>query len=482
MHFNLKASIAGALVLVPIAGFAAVDGSHHDMVHMGVGTSGVEKCAFCHSITGLSAVAGYGEVGGFCVQVCHSSGTAAETAFSEAMPTGPGQFNAAMAVTAGLADPSILSSAVSHGFLKAVIPTPDDAAAVEDTSWPHTGATEASIQCTSCHAVHDPTNTPFLNARLGTGDNTTAFCQQCHDGRAAAGTTGRYQDFANAGAHPTEFDWDPAAALARATYAGSGAATGQKDTDAATYMMSRVIADAAANLQITPTIAAGVFNDPNNNWNTGGHILDLVSGLPTTATGNFGCYSCHSAHQEQNATGEQGDLLLLGGAISYFCHGCHGTDPGATGFGHPIYADAILTNTLHSDWGSIPLTAAYAALTTPLFRPDPPNGNPPYCVSCHDVHEGALNLMAIRRVAGTESPTSSVCLSCHQDSFSVAAVNSHHPGIAGNDYNATHGFATAAAWLTVDNNGDLTDGLSCPDCHVGTGNDIRRSTAHNWAP
>jgi len=499
----------GVAIAAPTGVIAAgLDSSHHDMLATLTSGPGVleEKCAFCHSKTGVTTSIAYGAVGGFCVTVCHMNPSAAQTQRPFVVPDDPGYFTlnrvtSALDTTLPAASPSIL--AAGHGFVINSIPAPDTAAAVNQTGWPHTSDQDFEMECTSCHAVHDPTNPPFLNAPLSSDSatpNSDSFCQRCHND--GTGLRARAQDFSIAGNHPTEFIWNQTDALARNT-----AKTGSPGT---IMMPRRLRSNAEIPVMLTRGMTGTLITDYT--WNTGGHVLDTAS-VPRTpvrpaAPGQhqFGCYSCHTVHTSKvtmtgnYVAGAAVYSLLPANSIHDICYGCHGGtgnvfDPGATGFGHPIDIELVSSYDNHN-W-NIPLSAEYVALRTPAgsaddYAPDPvvDNIRAPYCVSCHDVHNARPSLMAIRSIKGTETPTQSVCLSCHEASFDVppgTATSSHHPGKLFDGSNATNyvfwGFDPAAAWTTIDNNGNLTDGLSCPDCHTGSGSNNpvpRRSTAHNW--
>lgn len=472
MNRWLKAALAGAAAIAPVWALAAIDGTHHDMNHMTVSN---EKCAYCHSITGLVATPGYGNTGAFCVKVCHDGTT---TSTAGIVPTGPGILTAwngtAFTPVASTPAATVVSFGVSHGATAADLATIDEAqptdtpADVAATNWPHSA--EANFQCTSCHAVHDNTNPPFLNAALSGASNAASFCQRCHTGSTAttAGFAGRYQDFAAAGAHPTQFAWSVAGAAGR---------TGAKTGDANTIMNGRTIAmkDGIFNVTIPATP-----NAVGTSWATGGHLAGGTQ---------FGCYTCHSAHQEQ----EGGTDLILVNTLADKCYGCHGDgpnsptgaatteeNPGITNFYHPVNSEAALARGAMQF--PIPMAGAYTALSTGAKGYRSATATSPLCVSCHDVHGGMAGKMAIRNLG--QGNTNSVCLGCHAASTdNTGAVSFHHPGKddAGSNY-IGDGWANAS-WATAENLGLLSDGLSCPDCHtVQSGRTIanQRATGHNW--
>jgi hypothetical protein len=322
--------------------------------------------------------------------------------------------------------------------------------------------------------VHDATNPPFLNDKLSDASQAGGFCQRCHNDPV------RQQAFSSAGDHPIEFKWDPAAAALR---------TAAKTADAPTVMNRRqlLIGSGIRNLNVTASnvangAAATALNATNAHWNLGGHVVSNVTGLPTTGASatatddQVGCYSCHAVHVANGGgTNPVANLLTVGTNLSPVCYGCHTQEPGTTNYGHPILPDVPVANAL---WSAIPLTVGYTGLNA-MFRPAGAT-DAPLCVSCHDVHEGLAGRMAIRNTLGTLNADGSVCELCHAASFAnPTTANQHHPGAAATDYTAS-GFAAGTGWLTTDGHGDLNDGLSCPDCHIGDGSTAKRSTAHNW--
>lgn len=513
-----KALAVGSLVLAPMMALAAIDGSHHDMTdYRGV----AEKCAYCHAKTGLGTYNNFGQVGSFCVAVCHDGAT---SGMPGATPTAPGHFGdgtvanryATVAGTNGIDTVNF----ATHGNSPIVLGAPDDPAAVAATNWPHSN--ETTMQCTTCHAVHDSTNTPFLNAPLSTGTNATSFCQRCHTGSApVAGYAGRYAAIAGMGAHPTEF------AYVDGTSVRSGVNADKLSRD-----LNVKAAKLYQGLAASYTDRAAFDADTTNNtagtgaWRTGGHFI-AANGLPITAANSaalagatFGCYSCHSAHQSSTGTAanpiSSGSLILgsvnaelgAGASTANFCTGCHGlpasvNNPGSTSYYHPANEQAAVTSAGGSNYngshehsthgataGLIPNTGSFPI---PVVMggsvPKGTVGNEVLCTSCHDVHGGVAGHMAIRAVEAAVqingANSKDVCFTCHQASTPVggSGANSHHQG-QGRTKNYTGGDSFPAvaniAWGYPGGYGNLADGLSCPDCHVFQANTTHRATAHNW--
>ncbi|MHB8765123.1 MAG: hypothetical protein ACYDA8_12430, partial [Deferrisomatales bacterium] len=402
-------------------------------------------------------------------------------------------------VTAGASGAAVVAFSSSHGRDRTVLGTLGDGdAGLTATGWPHSG--KANMECTTCHTVHDATNPPFLNAQLGTGSNSganAAFCQRCHTGAAhlTAGRAGRFQDITGMGAHPTEFTVINGAVGSRAA-----------------PKLGRQIAFKAAVLNTTLASAdVATFNNAvGTSWPTGGHLFDTTRRLPSdvaaTPTGVFGCYTCHSAHQSNNVGGAEqtGNMLLLGNpraathTNSPLCSACHGlaagnglNNPGTSNFYHPANNEAQTPyqhdHPTHALGPNLPNTGSFPIELSATWTGASGNfkglNAAVVCLGCHDVHGGVSGVMAIRQLNPTPvtSATQSVCLACHATSTGAQAMasNWHHPGTTGN-YNTSLGFPASLGWVTVDNLGNLTDGLSCPDCHVFQGTSARRATAHNW--
>jgi predicted CXXCH cytochrome family protein len=379
------------------------------------------------------------------------------------------------------------------------------------------------MECTTCHNVHDNTQTPFLQRNLFTGGPgaTRSFCEVCHATDRGAnwnGAGGTTTEIAPNGEHPVNLGLVLGSVSTR-TLGGRVGRFIQIDTYGATRVYDVATANGAAGLQTQA-----------QSYVTGGK----VSSWGAATTGNtFGCYTCHSAHMDSGATANLvlRDTVSANGQWNPLCLGCHGRlapsategnddNPGLSGFTHPCGPSApTATNT----------TGAPAAVTFPnstgatftfnvnvsAIRGYPAvigsitNGGvgmdvatfKPRCTSCHDVHGGVAGTMAIADLDGTVdgTMTGAVCYRCHMngdlpdvtDAAGAAgeAANSHHRTSATAMATPTNAWTTADAgdpltidtpsWAgtampTGDTFGNLADGLSCPDCHVFNG------TAHNW--
>lgn len=490
-----RAVLGGALLLSPVAALAGIDSTHHDMPYLSVSQ---EKCSYCHSkVIGAAVLAradvNLKKVGQFCVLVCHLNGTGV-TGRSEVVPTSPGTYGAytagailpdsgnagygkdgTLAMTATDNTNTVLLLTQGHGMNKAKPFLPaDEVAAITATNWPHTSTDD--LQCTSCHAVHDGENPPFLNAQLNT------FCQSCH---ANASRTAGLGD--NSGNHPVDIKWEPAIALS----------SRNRDIGALTTMPANinVVVPGVGNTAAKTAVAGtGV------SWAMGGHLISDTTGLPVTAayaTNKFTCVSCHQVHDATSgATGENGDTLTVGNELETVCYGCHTIEPGATGMGHPI-GEEVTTSSLRGWQADLEskLSVGYngpahdgaAGVAAGVNGPNATTSSPT-CTTCHDVHGGATGRLAIRVIGGkaTYATADSVCDTCHVGSFSNPdnGADKHHPGVvyaSPSTVYTSKNYPSSTSWATKDGNGDLTDGLSCQDCHVGNGAPTtQNSTAHNW--
>jgi hypothetical protein len=486
---------------------AAIDNTHHDMTsYIALET---EKCAFCHSKS-LSAgsATGLGQVGTFCAVVCHTTYA----------PASPGYIGTNYAKV----DASVTGMATiaqSHGYTKATIATTegglDSEATVTGTSWPHTNGT--TMQCTSCHSVHDGSNPPFLNAPLSSAtanDNAASFCQKCHSGAAAiAGGTvaGRFQAISEFGAHPTEFALTGTLGNAGPAVATTGVKLGRSIVFKAPATIMNILTNGGA-----ATIADfNALDDSGagNYWQLGTHLMG-TNGLPAAsgATAKFGCYSCHMAHQAEQISGTSTDDLQqaliaapydnkTGDATdSTLCVACHGdtTDtpmgehnPGSvTSYSHPANSEsgtpyqhdhidhAADADPNLPDTGFFPIDVT--SILTQLSGIDTVDvglGGEVLCVTCHDVHGGVKDMMAIRNVNGSVTNTTGVCNGCHGTRTAVAQTGSenwHHPTTGTGALTTQFDGAGAAFGATLTAAGAGTGSLSCDDCHVFNG------TAHNW--
>lgn len=500
---------------------AALDASHHDIPNYLTSVTTKDKCFYCHGLkdanSGAAIEVTYGKVGSFCVTRCHS-GLAALGNGGAIRPQGPAtNGGAGDTFTRPVAAVNILQlgGTGSHGDNTAKqLYGVNVASSVAASTLPYT--TGAKMECTSCHAVHDAANTPFLWSQLSaTTPGVNGFCDRCHLSRAnnnlVAGTNPN-------GNHPVDFAVNYAAALARtgATIAGQPPRSGR------TIHLDWTSA----------TLGGGVFDVPTSNgaglngaqsatvtgqYQTGGHLGNFAQ-YSGVAGDTMGCYTCHSAHQPGTAANNLTVLPITDSALTFnpLCMGCHGADTtwalNATDnsvgrnspayYGHPFGAGSGYTSTVGVgaaavgtytvSVGGFTFTVPYGAVEAVNTQSGIQFGNAGelLCTTCHDVHLGVAGTKAL---ANLGQGTASICNACHNGS-ELADVQDAGEGGTGEAANAHHRTTTASvtasykpandlntlnintAWVAVgySNQGLLSDGLQCADCHQFNG------TAHNW--
>lgn len=464
MKHWVKAIIIAGMLLAPVGAFAGIEGTHHDVTFMtGSATGFQEVCAYCHAIQNTGGTLGsYGNVGEFCVKMCHSATSDLKTGgYDEVEPANPGVFigdrdtgiTYSQVQTGANYDAAALAS--GHGMDGLQWPNDDlDAyATVANTGWPNT-ATD-TLQCTSCHAVHDSTNPPFLNA------NYDQFCFKCHDSAGTA-VTGSVAGRFGPGTHPVSY-WDGSTTYAYPTANAGG--------DLRTFYVGAEV-PTNMNKEISG------FNPTSNasSWELGGHL----------SGGNIGCQSCHAIHHTDAVV--TGAALILGNSIQSFCYGCHGggpvttgkpqypaasgntqENPGESAYYHPVNKEPS------NDFVTLGFNAGYNGLLG--TRAPAANTDPPYCVSCHAVHGGNNDpntdadtsdaTMALRIINAADED---FCFTCHD------SATDHHVtgtiGALGYVIGAGAGQFPATPWGQGE---DLTAELDCGDCHTGN-----NGSAHNW--
>lgn len=355
----------------------------------------------------------------------------------------------------------------------------------EDSGLPYMDdANDGTIECTTCHNVHDDTERPFLRVDINT------LCGVCHGTRLHQGS-----------------GWESYTYNTAPTLAAWGASLGT-DNPGSHPVGTDILGDTASTTKPVniPNIMRVATTSGPTNWTLGGHLTD---GGTDQTTGGVICISCHAVHGIQYDSGFTTSGLDAGGAddtapwanflaveqaavtigplnrsvangegeANYLCEACHtGTtpdsvynhsavntsapNPGATAFGHPV-DDMNVINP--GDW----VTA---------FPADWPEG-PGYtgsdsdpnviCQSCHGVHIAADAARDDYAVAGNPSASTymlrdsnaQICSTCH------TAAPGHHP--VGKTYNSV-----GADYLT-NTTGAGSDTLDCATCHSANG-------AHNW--
>ncbi|GEM_PF-2104544 len=515
---------AALVVVVLTAGpaLAAVNGSHHDLsAYQGA----TEVCLYCHGVLDTTAATGnYGNVGELCLSRCHNGSGNVTT--QDVVPQRAATLDEAGTVVGPTytVDAVNVTNGFAHGLNPADLLVPTTGAQVTfdaiGQALPY--GTAGQIECTSCHNVHSNANTPFLQRDLFTGGpgGNRSFCEACHTARGNNWAGG---EAAPNGEHPVNF--------ALILNANVGSKYGNR-TNAERY--GRYI-NLDGNIFDVATPNGAALNDPATHYVPGGK----VSGFANAAGGEtFGCYTCHGVHVDANGTTAQVNLILrdavsADGQWNPICVGCHGQDttgandpnPGTTPYYHPVGSTAnaatgntgnVYTYTASTGNFSfqVDLSAILGAagsgqngIADTVVGIDTTNGARPRCGSCHDVHGGINNSMALVDLDGTRdgSFTGKICDACHTGVGLPDVAD--NPGQTGEPADSHHRTTTAdwsgatftdegdgdtlnldgtnaASWLTA---ADHSNGLGCADCHVFTsdgagGNPAgsTHSTAHNW--
>jgi len=334
--------------------------------------------------------------------------------------------------------------------------------------------TNTTLECTSCHNVHDDTNRPFLRAEMD------ALCSFCHSNRM-------FKDGAeNSGSTAVKGAWVVATRVGNAnpgSHPVGTDVTGNVSGGATPITM-------AGNFIVAKTAAAGT-------WSLGGHLSD--NNGTGASTGGVTCNSCHAVHGIQPdggaATPPTANFLVVaqasgtnegvsgrtiasgdGSAGNDLCEACHvGTAPagyggtrivnpgGGTGT-HPVDDYAALYNAVgafQSDNATLNWPASSTASGTV--------GQAAICESCHTPHPLAnIGRATIKFAGGTtitpyilRDTTVNICNDCHS-----SAIGEHHPVGA----NISNALAGAASYLPAGAT------LTCGTCHGGGA-----GGAHNWA-
>lgn len=372
--------LLAAAMVAAFAGsaFAAIAGTAHDVPSMSVQGS-CSSCHIPHKSLGKrlwpanqgANEASYGEVGALCY-FCHGTGSTLTDAISM----------------------NNVFHANSHGRTKAEAP---EGSANLDNTLPYVITADASMECTSCHNVHDDLLKPFLNADID------VLCARCHPDRqfvggveqtgaaAATGAWGAFFATTNPGTHPVGTDIIGEVS----THDITGDGTPEADSP---------IVITAIGLQVYD---AGVTTH-----NLGSHAINAAAADLTTG---MGCVTCHAPHGVQ-ADGTAGtvpseDLLAIaqgfnagannflrhangvGTAGNALCEACHRGDvPGFAGNAALFPNPGITTRYTHpvDDYtGTAMDTGVVAATLTALGWPvGAGTGNDPYliCESCHMPH------------------------------------------------------------------------------------------------
>ncbi len=337
----------------------------------------------------------------------------------------------------------------SHGPSFAAIPAEPDgpaasatpgATALNASTLPYSNATNPltqsggrAIQCTSCHFVHDETDSkrPYLRTGTGAAGYRGDLCERCHM-RGEIDTAAEQGDNNEAAGYNVNISLHPIQIAATVP------------TQGASMVAALAVSSAGSPNMGNPVPAAGSWT-----WNLGGKT-DAGG-----ATGVLDCNTCHAVHGDETAgSGGQGLYILAinnfptNYATSALCNGCHNRPVVTLGGDHPIdtntgaYTVNFPTNGGPNHGSALsPWPAGTAANNTAV------------CSSCHDAHgglpadastnQGNVQTGRLRRTMGNAT---NWCYSCHGN----ASPNNHHS----HEQN-----------LAVAQGDNMTSVLGCEDCH-----------------
>ena len=478
-EFVLIGSVLGFLLAIAASpAMAAVANTAHD-----AGTAAGEQgvCSPCH-------LPHTGTTGARLWPVAPTAGLAPGTTASlcASCHYATGAYQAVTAFADARATSSNVYATPSHGVQMTIADIPPGSN-LAGSGMPYVAAPYTSIECTSCHNVHDDaTARPFLRFDMDT------ICARCHN--ASTGTQGR--QFIDGSLSTAVGDWTRATRLE----------AGNPGSHPVGNDITEALGDGAGDNPITFPVQFAVIKPAASagqtlgNWSLGGHLIGGNAG-------GMSCNTCHAVHglavdaqtagqtaytsldpplgmlvvaqtpttASNEGTGRNfanGDGLLG----NTFCESCH-TGPAPTGYAltrnvnpgaslgtHPVDDMTPQYNAV----GSFPAAWPYSSATSGTA------GNAAICESCHTPHPAAWNPASPAEGRTTLTATAGpyilrerhdlICARCH-----TAGIAEHHPvGVA-----LGNGLTGAASYLTTGFPGMITTTLQCGHCHAGNG-------AHNW--
>ncbi len=432
--------------VVGAAAVAGVEGTHHDMRIYGLPPE-KSVCSYCHVPHGAATadrlfvqegnrVSELGRVGAFCYS-CHD-GTVVPTALVEA-PDG----------TLGI-EALTRSHGLDIGRLSEVTgglegPVNVQMSGLVDPD-PMTGGLPRRMECTACHDPHSDRYPPFLKAPL------EELCQKCHSGadRAGAGRFTRVEDRGPANrAHPV----------------GMPVIFSGKERKRPELPVDEMVFNKVDPRLRVPGLAGAELGDPTKHWATGGHLAGLGD---DPSTGRVMCSTCHSAHSVKK------NLLVIeaydpASGTDPLCAGCHGApgspqNPGGTPYYHPVQAEAL------PPWETSTTPSRPLDIAIPQEWPLAESGGL-LCATCHRMHQGRPGTRCLR---DNDQGKRYICDVCHLPEEDVSGENAHHLTTSEDLSPFLQG--RTLSWAAGPGEpGDLSDGLTCIDCHV----ELAKS-AHNW--
>lgn len=435
---KLLVLLIAVFTVFPAVGFAAVQGSMHDMDAY-VGTDGNKggACAYCH--------------------IPH--GAAGQKLYKDSITASGNRWGQSDQIVSLIC--TTCHNATGGGYIKAsrqsVAMTNDNAhrdsvaalSAWGDNSTPASGVKVSSagrLECTSCHDPHATTTRPFLT-HTALGGDLNANCVKCHVNRS--------NPLQSQGADRNSIAWDNGTVSGNASQHPTNLTTGENMSGTAaseTEGWVTTINTAFSGAPVTGDSASGFNTTDGGNWHSGGKYNNRAG--TTTAVG---CNTCHAVHGVEggaggatgtvtffNDTAKGAGVVVLamansqGDTTSGFCQGCHnaGTNGNGVvtnaGLKHPV-------NTASNAWRTAvsTTTGPYKNLWT--WGSDGTNAYL-VCNTCHDVHYGSDNTAILRKKAGNPQIDNQVaanwgsmgefCKECHNTSpgqVPAFLTGNHHP-------------------------------------------------------
>jgi hypothetical protein len=419
--------LAAALLVVPAAGYAAVQGSLHD-VDAYTGTEGKigGACAYCHIPHGAAGDKLYKDT----ITATTDRWMTTEQPISRICSTchnaSGGNFIDSTRVTVAMYNDN------AHNDVVANMTGWGDNASLSGV---RLSTDSLKLECTSCHDPHETSRRPFLKYTSAAGD-IHGNCVTCHINRnnETTGGTGNsipWNDGTNSGdasQHPTEKNM-------------SGDNPGDQAEEWQTTINSAFTTAPVTNTSQDVVTAGSGYWSSKGKYSPGSAVgcqtCHAVHGVESGAGGATGTVSFHN--QTQKGTG----VVVLAmdrtpTSSSPFCQGCHLETDLVTPAGaeHPV-------NTLEDNW-NVDVQVASTTWAQYWTWPIQSTQYTIVCETCHDVHYGTDNTAILRKQAGNLAANGGIdnqlatnyanvgafCNECHSSSPGVGptfVTGRHHP-------------------------------------------------------